>query len=545
MKRLLKGKFIYFVVVLISILLMANILLTIRNNAIIERNKALQREAETIKLYTEQIGKSTIHGIDIGIRGFAIVQNEQFFSPVDSALLRKDSILHNVEKRLAKQHYDLTEFHALSDSLDAYVDYALELKHLIASGNQEDFKRRFISDRGLHLWMQYLRCLQNIAAFEDRINATAEQEYDAALQRNFWLQIVLFVICCPTLIYTAIHTGRTVKLSDRLRLLEAEKNKLLKEQNQHLETLVEERTREIHTQHEEIYSQKEEISAQRDTLAEQNKKLHEVYSLIEEQKRLIEDENERLEAEVLNRTRELREANDELINHNSQLEQFAYIAAHNLRAPLARILGLANVIDISNEPSDKENALNRLVEATKDLDNVITDLNTILEIKKHNGHYVVVDIEVCLSRVLKTLERNIRETGTVVRADLSGAKSVFGVGPYVESILYNLISNAIKYRHPDRQPEVVISSKEAVGQIKVTVSDNGLGIDLPKHERNLFGLYKRFHLHMEGKGVGLYLVKTQMEALGGKVDVLSQPDIGSEFILTFKGVGDASQDHSS
>jgi signal transduction histidine kinase len=536
MKSLLKGNFIYFVVALISLLLASNIFFTINNNRIIQRNKDLQQEAEAIKLYTEQIGKSTIHGIDIGIRGYAIMQNAQFFSPVDSAILRKDSILNNVEFRLKKQNYDLTEFYKLKDSLNAYVSYAKDLKLLLDQKKNDEFKALFSSDKGLYLWLQYLKCLQNISKFEDRINREAEVEYQSALTRNYLLQVILFIICFPTLIYTAIHTRRTVKLSEDLHRMEADRARLLLQQNQRLETLVEERTHEIAHQHEEIFAQKEEIEEQRNTLAEQNKKLQDVYNIIELQKKSIEFENERLELEVTNRTHQLQQANKELIDHNSQLEQFAFIAAHNLRAPLARILGLANIIKISDE-SDRQDSLNRLVDATKDLDNVIRDLNTILDIKKHTGIYAEVDLDTCLQRVLKTLERPYKDTEAIISIDFEAARKVFGVGPYVESILYNLLSNAIKYRHPSRAPLIKIKTTIKDGWICLTVTDNGLGIDLRQHKQNMFSLYKRFHLHMEGKGVGLYLVKTQMEALGGKVEVISTPDHGSTFSLYFKPVG--------
>jgi signal transduction histidine kinase len=536
MKSLLKGNFIYFVVVLISLLLIANIFLTIYNNTIIQRNKELQQEAETIKLYTEQIGKSTIHGIDIGLRGFAIMENAQFFTPVDSAILRKDSILYNVESRLIAQNYDLTELHALRDSLNAYVAFAMKLKKLLIEKNHAEFKRLFSSDKGLYLWLQYLKCLQNIAAFEGRINAEAEREYQAALKRNYLLQLILFLICCPTLIYTAIHTRRTVKLSEQLHQLEAEKNKILLEQNQQLEISVLERTREIAAQNEEIYSQKEEILTQRDILADQNRKLQQVYRIIEDQKKSIQNENERLETVVSSRTLQLQEANQELIEHNSQLEQFAFIAAHNLRAPLARILGLANLIHISDEKADKDNALDMLVDSTKDLDQVIRDLNTILEIKMHTGNYAEVDLEECLRRVLKTLERPSRETETNIQCDFSAGHKIFAVAPYVESILYNLISNAIKYRHPDRPPVISLKTSLTEDHVCLSITDNGLGIDLTQHQQNIFNLYKRFHLHMEGKGIGLYLVKTQMEALGGRVEVVSTPERGSTFTLYFKRV---------
>jgi signal transduction histidine kinase len=530
----LRGNFLYGVVALISLLLVANIILTHYNNLIIQRNKKLQQEAEYIKLYTEQIGKSTIHGIDIGLRGYAIMGNAQFFSPVDSAIIRKDSILNNVETRLHRQNYDLTEFHALRDSLNEYIAFALHLRDLLAANKREEFIKEFSSDKGLYLWLQYLQCLKNIATFENQINMKAEEEYQAALKRNYFLQIILFLICCPTLIYTAIHTRKRYLLSLQLHQMEAEQNRILTEQNQNLEFLVAERTKEIAAQNEEMVSQSEEIAAQRDALSVQNRKLNKVHKIIEDQKKSIETENERLETEVSNRTQQLQLANQQLIQHNSQLEQFAFIAAHNLRAPLARILGLSNIIDLSTDAADRENSLKKLVASTRDMDSVIRDLNTILDIKKHNANYTKVDLEILLQKTLKTLEKERSDTNTVITYDFSEEKTVFAVAPYVESILYNLLSNAIKYRHPDRPPRIILKTAVREGFLCLTVEDNGLGIDLALHQHNIFNLYKRFHLHMEGKGLGLYLVKTQIVAQGGQIEIDSTPDQGTTFYVYFK-----------
>jgi signal transduction histidine kinase len=522
------------VVVLISLLLVTSIVLTHYNNTIIQRNKRLQQEAEWIKLYTEQIGKSTIHGIDIGLRGYAIMGNAQFFTPVDSAILRKDSILHNIESRLQKQNYDLREFHTLRDSLNSYVAFALHLRDLLASNKRDEFIKEFSSDRGLSLWLQYLQCLKNIAAFENEINVQAELEYQAALRRNYMLQIFLFVICCPTLIYTAIHTRKRFRLSRQINDLEAEKNKLLTEQNHRLEYLVNERTKEIASQNEKMVAQSDEIAAQRDLLSLQNKRLSEIQAIIEEQKRSIENENERLEHEVSNRTQQLQLANQQLIQHNIQLEQFGFIAAHNLRAPLARILGLANVIEITTDEADRTNALKKLLSSTRDMDGVIRDLNTILDLKKQNANYSEVDLEAILKKVMKTLEKERSETNTTITYDFGEEKTIFAITPYVESILYNLVSNAIKYRHPDRTPKIILKTTVQDGFVRLSVKDNGLGIDLTQHQQNVFSLYKRFHLHMEGKGLGLYLVKTQVVALGGRIELESKPNLGSTFLLYFK-----------
>jgi signal transduction histidine kinase len=132
------------------------------------------------------------------------------------------------------------------------------------------------------------------------------------------------------------------------------------------------------------------------------------------------------------------------------------------------------------------------------------------------------------------LEKEIEETNTKLIARIDPVRTVYAVAPYVDSIFYNLISNAIKYRDPERQPEVSIETKIENGFVQMTVKDNGLGIDLKKHKSNMFTLYKRFHLHMEGKGLGLYLVKTQIEAVGGKIEVESEQYQGTTFHVYFK-----------
>jgi signal transduction histidine kinase len=101
----------------------------------------------------------------------------------------------------------------------------------------------------------------------------------------------------------------------------------------------------------------------------------------------------------------------------------------------------------------------------------------------------------------------------------------------MESIFYNLISNAIKYKHPGRKPVIGVKSQIQDDYVQIEIADNGLGIDLEEHKENLFSLYKRFHSHVEGRGVGLYLVKTQVTALGGKIDVKSKEGEGTVFTL--------------
>lgn len=535
MINFIRKNFIYAVVAIISILLLGDIVLTYYNNSSMRKSRELQQEAETIKLYTEQVGKSTIHGIDIGLRGYTILREERFFSPVDSAFLRKDSILKNIEVRLLNQRYPaMSEFYALRDSLNNYFVYCFHLKTLLDQKKDDEFLALFTSDKGLYLWLQYIHCQKNIADFEDRINAEAQEDYDAALQGNHILQIVLFLICFPTLLYTAYYTTKTVGLSNLLRQAEADKNKLLTEQNEQLEVMVVERTKEISKQNDQLQAQGEEIAAQRDILALQNKRLIEAQEIIEEQNKKILAKNDLLEDEVSKRTEDLQNANEELIRQNNQLEQFAFMTAHNLRAPLARILGLANILKLTQDPSDHMRIMTEMVTATRDMDAAIHDLNAILDIDKHTSNIQEVKLQDALTRVIKALEREISETRIQINTNFTAAQSVMAVQAYIESILFNLISNSIKYRNPEVAPVVMIETSSTETHVCLRLTDNGLGIDLNQHRDNIFNLYKRFHLHTEGKGLGLYLIKTQMQALGGDVEVDSQPLKGATFTLYFR-----------
>ncbi|HET7179101.1 MAG TPA: ATP-binding protein, partial [Chryseosolibacter sp.] len=139
-----------------------------------------------------------------------------------------------------------------------------------------------------------------------------------------------------------------------------------------------------------------------------------------------------------------------------------------------------------------------------------------------------------LTRTKRILEKEIEDTQTKIINNFTEADKVYAIAPYVESILYNLISNSIKYRDPERAPLIAIKTTHEKEFVCLAVMDNGLGIDLRKYQQSIFNLYKRFHLHVEGKGLGLYLVKTQIEALGGRVEITSQPNEGTTFHVYFK-----------
>lgn len=257
--------------------------------------------------------------------------------------------------------------------------------------------------------------------------------------------------------------------------------------------------------------------------------IQEQQETIERQNQEMANRNETLEAEVERRTHEL-------LEYNQQLEQFAFIASHNLRAPVASLLGLGELLDVQKlSEADRLQISHNMIQSARELDRVVRDLSTILEIRKSSHELLsVVNLEEEISLIRVNLERELTETGAVLETDFNAQPQIKTVRPLMDSILMNLISNAIKYRQPDRPPVIRLRSERRDGELCLSISDNGLGMDLETYGDKLFTLYGRFHSHVDGKGLGLYLVKTHVHAMGGRIEVDSQPGVGTRFCVFFK-----------
>lgn len=401
-----------------------------------------------------------------------------------------------------------------------------------------------------------------------------------------WLILVDFdVLSPPSFIHYQLQIGTAIEmlflsfaLADRIKLLEKEKIEtqkellasvqtselIIREQKVALEGNIRERTTELEQKQKEIIGQNEELTQQQEELVRQqelieqrNKELtilnwkmqtnelvlRKAYAKIVDIKLTIANKNEELkkysenlEQQIQERTKQITQANAELIKQNNQLEQFAFITAHNLRAPIARLLGLGNILDTKN-PQNPDNifVVEKMITVSNELDTVIKDLNIILEIKKGINELIShIKLSDKFEKVCGLLQNQITESKAVITSDFSAVDVIESVSPYIESILYNLISNAIKYRSYKRTPVVHVQTTLEQGGFVLSISDNGLGMNLDDNKGKVFGLYQRFHDHIEGKGLGLYLVKTQMEAMGGSIFLESTQGVGTTFRLFFK-----------
>ncbi len=223
----------------------------------------------------------------------------------------------------------------------------------------------------------------------------------------------------------------------------------------------------------------------------------------------------------------------DLIQHNQDLEQFTYIISHNLRAPVANILGLSDMLKEHDlDLAAKMEILERVSMSTKNIDAVIQDLNHILQAREMvNEKKETVYFDDILEAIKTSIHNIVMSEHVQFNCSFNEVDSMFTIRSYIYSIFYNLTSNSIKYRQPGINPKITIHSHLVNDKIELRFKDNGKGIDLDKNAEQLFGLYKRFDTTMEGKGMGLFMVKTQVEALGGTIKIKSKLGEGTEFVI--------------
>ncbi len=226
----------------------------------------------------------------------------------------------------------------------------------------------------------------------------------------------------------------------------------------------------------------------------------------------------------------------DIIQRNKDLEQFSYIISHNLRSPVANIIGLTEELKDDTHSAETVGELREAIGAdVKRLEEVIVDLNSIVQTKRD---IIERKEEVALSEIIENILLSINylveNQGVTVITDFESIDHILTIKSYIQSIFYNLISNSIKYRRNNVELIINVRTQIVDKKVQIFFTDNGIGIDLTRYSPHMFGLYKRFHPGIEGKGLGLYMVKTQVETLGGIISVKSDLDLGTEFCIEFE-----------
>jgi signal transduction histidine kinase len=232
----------------------------------------------------------------------------------------------------------------------------------------------------------------------------------------------------------------------------------------------------------------------------------------------------------------LEQKNRELVRINTDLDNFIYTASHDLKGPVANIEGLAGQLHkrLGKRVGETEEMLLSLLDQSAlKLKHTIDDLTEIAKVQKNMEEEAGVQVfETVLAEVQQDLTPAIVHSGAVITTDFTVPEIQFQK-KNLRSIFYNLLTNAIKYQRPGVPPVVEVRTRPEGEYILLTVRDNGLGIR-EAHKEKLFRMFRRFHTHVEGTGIGLYIVKRIVENNGGYIEVESEEGKGSTFSVYFK-----------
>ncbi|KIQ21819.1 histidine kinase [Flavobacterium sp. MEB061] len=226
----------------------------------------------------------------------------------------------------------------------------------------------------------------------------------------------------------------------------------------------------------------------------------------------------------------------ELTQNNKDLKQFSYITSHNLRAPLSNLIGLLNLTeDIPIENPELKEILTGFSKSTHLLNETINDLVKVIIIKDNPSmQKEEVSLKEVFENVFSQLSFQIELHKPIIKLKFDRVPLLNTNKAYIESILLNLLTNSIKYKSENRKLKISITAEQIDHQVILTFKDNGIGIDLERNRDKVFGLYQRFHNYPDSKGLGLYLVKSQVETMGGTISIESEVNIGTTFTITFK-----------
>ena len=237
----------------------------------------------------------------------------------------------------------------------------------------------------------------------------------------------------------------------------------------------------------------------------------------------------------LEKQREMEKLLEVTEDQNKKLQNFAHIISHNIRSHSANLSSIVHLMEGKKTKKEEAKLFDMLRTSTLKLEETIQNLNEIVTINQNlNKPLERRNLEREVTNTLKVLSGDIIKGAIEISIEVPSTLEVDVIPAYLDSILLNLISNAIKYQAPNATPHIWINAKKEYDYVILEISDNGIGIDLVKNADRLFRMYETFHKNKDSRGFGLYITKNQIEAMGGKIDVKSKPGQGSTFTVYFK-----------
>lgn len=293
-----------------------------------------------------------------------------------------------------------------------------------------------------------------------------------------------------------------------------QREELIQLKNQELEQRIRERTAQI-------TEQKEEIEAQNWHLAEMNDRLLNLQETITLQNQTLAGTNQKLEYVVAERTEKLRQTLHEL-------DSFIYRTSHDMRAPLASVMGLVELFQSESDPAEKENYVALIGNSIRKLDKLLVDITQYAKNKKLDLRPQPIEFSVLIQELVDGLKFAKNAQDVDFRISVTQTGIFYSDRERLRSVIGNLLSNAVRYRS-HREPFVSITV-DASDMARIVVADNGIGIE-PEFHNRIFEMFFRLSLQSEGSGLGLYIVQETVTTLGGRITVESAVGQGSAFTL--------------
>ncbi|OKS87330.1 sensor histidine kinase [Mucilaginibacter polytrichastri] len=231
---------------------------------------------------------------------------------------------------------------------------------------------------------------------------------------------------------------------------------------------------------------------------------------------------------------ERKKAMEVISGQNGRLLNFAHIVSHNLRSHTGNIQMLLDMINHETEEDEKQKMMQMLVINTSNLQQTLSHLNEVVDVHS-KGEYSkkILNLHKEVYRMLEVLSQSLRQVNAIKIVEVDPDINIQYDPAYLESILLNLVTNCVKYRDTDRQLHIHIKAYKEGNIVVLEITDNGIGIDLKLHGHKLFGMYKTFHDNNDARGIGLFLVKNQVDAMGGKIEASSVLGQGTTFRIEF------------
>jgi PAS domain-containing protein/two-component sensor histidine kinase len=221
-----------------------------------------------------------------------------------------------------------------------------------------------------------------------------------------------------------------------------------------------------------------------------------------------------------------------LTDQNRRLQNFAYIVSHNLRSHTGNLQFMVKLHQETESAEDRAEIFSHIKSISDSLNTTIDHLNEIVKIQTEiTNERTLIDFEPLFKNITSALKSNIEALDAQIDYDFSKCPQISYIPAYMESILQNLLTNSLKYSSSERKPVIKCYTLKERNHIYLIFEDNGIGIDMERYGDKIFGMYKTFHQNPDAKGIGLFITRNQIEALGGSIKVDSTVNIGTKFTI--------------